>query len=290
MKVKTLFIGNESPYLETLIKFSELQLIVAEKVDQSVKRYFGSSYDFAIDNQIQIMEPDKYMKEPVPIDIVVVSGYPKLIPLKIINSPKIGIINIHHSYLPAYRGRHPINWAIVNGEKYSGVTIHHLNEKFDDGNIIFQKKMTIGKDDTVMDIYLKSVRVCNRLIHNMFKSIGTKEFNGVPQDTRNMSYYPPRKPKDGNINWFESSINVCNLVRALVAPYPGAYFYYKKTKIIIDKVKRLANTNALKKLNMATGRPFVFNKNVCIKTGDGYLQIVEIRNNTNSFIGVLNKE
>lgn len=273
-RLKTTFIGNESPFLEVLKKNSDLRVIVCERVSSGTKKYFGSSYDYAKKNNIQIMSPENYFSNPVAADLIIVSGYPKLIPPKVIAHPKTGIINIHQSLLPAYRGRHPLNWAIINGEKYTGITIHHINNKFDGGNIICQEKVSVDKDDTIMDVYNKTVIKGKIMLKKVLNMACTKSFNGIRQGSESASYYPPRSPKDGKIDWNDNAVKIKNLVRALTVPYPGAYFYYKGKKIIIDEAEFTGNCQN----EYEAGKPFILKGAVIIKTGKGFLKILKIRN------------
>ena len=158
MNFETIFIGNESPYLETLDKLSELSKVVCEPIQGTAKRIFGSAHQFAKTKKIETVSPTAFIKNSGKTDIIVVSGYSQRIPLEVIKSSRIATVNIHQSLLPAYRGRHPLNWAIINGETYTGVTIHHLSEGFDEGNVILQKRVEISGNDTVMDIYWKTVK------------------------------------------------------------------------------------------------------------------------------------
>lgn len=279
MKVKVTFLGNESPYLQVIKDQAFLHLVVCEKVSWKVKKYFGSSYDFARRNRIQIMEPHVYVNNPIVTDLIIVSGYPKLIPPKIINHPKIGIVNIHQSLLPAYGGRHPLNWAIINGEKYTGITIHHVNEKFDDGKIIFQERVKIGSEDTIMDVYYKTVEKGKKLLRKLLSTIIKDGINGLVQNKQPGSYFPPRIPKDGRINWKEPAIKIKNLVRALVEPYPGAYFYYKGWKIILENVRVVDNRSIAADI----GKPILSNGKVLVKTGSGTLEILKTRNSNWAF-------
>jgi len=217
------------------------------------------------------------VKPARPTDLIIVAGYPKLIPRRIIELPSIGIINIHMSLLPAYRGRHPLNWAIINGEKYAGVTIHHISEKFDEGNIICQDRISIKRYDTIADVYAKAVRKGNSLLGKTFRMIGSRQFKGIKQDRRYASYFPPRTPKDGKINWNEPADKIRNLVRALVDPYPGAFFYYRGKKKIVDEVDILPH---IQRCDTKIGKPFLLNGCYTIKTCDGFIKLVKLRNST----------
>ena len=271
---KAIFIGNESPYLDVLNKFTELTLIVCKPLRGNGRKYFGSAHRFARENQIPVSAPEVYMSNQVAADVIVVSGYPKRIPKGVIQSARIAAINVHQSLLPAYRGRHPINWAIINGEKYTGVTLHYLNERFDDGQIISQEGVKINKKDTVMDVYRKTTKKGQQLLKGFCLEIGSKKMTGHSQALATATYFPPRVPKDGKINWCEPAGKIYNLVRALAIPYPGAYFYYRKKKLIIEECKAL---RAGPKKSVL-GRPILRNKTCLVKTGTGFLQILKFRN------------
>ncbi|MFA6129452.1 MAG: methionyl-tRNA formyltransferase [Candidatus Omnitrophota bacterium] len=273
MKLKTTFIGNESPFLITVMSNSDLHLIVCAPLDKKSKASFGGAWDFAKNNRIKTVTPDKYLKHPVPTDLIIVSGYHKLIPRRIILMPRIGMINIHQSLLPAYRGRHPLNWAIINGLKYTGVTIHHVSERFDAGNIILQKKVRIGKDDEIMDLYAKTLKPAKQLLAKIFRITNKRSFKGRAQNKRLASYFPARKPSDGKINWKDPAVNIRNLARALTGPYPGAYFYLKGKRIILEKAELVKKYPY--KIN--AGEFINVNGSIIAGTGKGALKIIKIR-------------
>ena len=154
--------------LDVLNKFTQLALIVCKPLRGNGRKYFGSAHRFARENQIPVSAPEVYMSNQVAADVIVVSGYPKRIPKGIIHSARIAAINIHQSLLPAYRGRHPLNWAIINGETLTGVTLHYLNERFDDGKIIKQESVKIEKNDTIMDVYQKTAKKGQKLLQMIY--------------------------------------------------------------------------------------------------------------------------
>ena len=215
MGFETIFIGNESPFLEVLSDISRVSGIVCEPIRGTSKKVFGSSYQFAKERKIEIISPSSFLKKPRPTDIIVVSGFSKLIPGRVIKSSRVATINIHQSLLPAYKGRHPLNWAIIKGENFTGVTLHHLNKNFDEGNIILQKKVKISEKDNIMDIYWKTVIKGTELLCAFYKNAKRGNIGGFRQNQKLATYYPPRKPRDGKIDWNETAVNINNLVRAL---------------------------------------------------------------------------
>ena len=274
MGFETIFIGNESPFLEVLNNISKLSGIVCEPIQGTSKKVFGSGYQFAKERKIEIISPSAFFKKPQPVDIIVVSGFSRLIPRKVIKSTRVATVNIHQSLLPTYRGRHPLNWAIINGENYTGVTLHHLSENFDEGNIILQKKVKISEDDTIMDLYWKTVEKGRELLGAFYKNAKKGDIKGFRQNSGLASYFPPRKPIDGRIDWKGSAVNIHNLIRALTYPYPGAYFYSKRKKWVIEEAQVVSKGPTVSKV----GEPVFYGGDCLVKTGSGFIKINRLRN------------
>jgi methionyl-tRNA formyltransferase len=268
------FIGNESPYLQTIGQLSRLSKIVCEPIRGASKFFFGSAYQFAKERKIEIVSPASFIRSPGQADIIIVSGYSKLVPQAVIESSRVATVNIHQSLLPAYRGRHPLNWAIINGENLTGITIHHISKGFDEGNIILQEKVKILDSDTVMDLYWRTVEKGCELLHIFFRKAKTKNLKGFRQSSDLASYFPPRAPRDGKIDWKESAEKIYNLVRALAYPYPGAYFYSQRRKLVVEVAQHMRRGPS----GAEIGIP-MFGKSSClVKTGSGFLKILQFRN------------
>jgi methionyl-tRNA formyltransferase len=274
MGFETIFIGNESPFLEVLNNISRLSAIVCEPMRGTSKKVFGSGYQFAKEKKIEIISPSVFLKKPRPVDIIVVSGFSKLIPRKVIKSTRVATVNIHQSLLPTYRGRHPLNWSIINGENYAGVTLHHLSENFDEGNIILQKKIKISETDTIMDLYWRTVEKGRELLGTFYENAKKGDIKGIRQNPGLASYFPPRKPREGKINWREPAINIHNLIRALTYPYPGAYFYYKRKKWVIEEAQVISKGPSDSKI----GEPVFYEDDCFVKTGSEFIEIKRLRN------------
>jgi len=273
---EVIFLGNEPPYLDVIDQHANLKALVSEKMrSRKARACFGSAHSWAKQRGRRIISPVDFYEKPEKADLYIVSGFSRLIPLRISGVPSIGTINIHQSFLPAYKGRHPLNWVLINGEKETGTTIHHVNEKFDDGKIIVRQKVKVAPEDTVLDVHWNTVRAGKKLLKKVFQIIGTKEFEGFTQDLSLASYNRPRTPRDGRIDWNQPDETIRNLVRSLVDPYPGAYFYYHGKKIIVDDgaVYREAID-----LPMRKGVPFTQNGKWYVQTGNGLFEILNIRN------------
>jgi len=166
-------------------------------------------------------------------DLIVSVNFDQIFKKEIINIPEKGCINIHASLLPKYRGRAPLNWAILNGEEETGVTVHYINEGIDTGKIILQEKIEIKKTDYIADILKKVKGKYPELINKAVDLIDNDEVEPVEQKKENGSYYGKRTPADGLINWEQSAKIIYNLIRAVSHPYPGAFTYLDDEKVFI---------------------------------------------------------
>lgn len=146
-------------------------------------------------------------------------------------------INFHGSLLPKYRGRTPHVWAIINGEKETGISAHLMNSKCDDGNIVKQIRVEITEDDTGASILQKYTKLYPELVDDIVECIQNNTISSIPQDLKRATYFSKRTPDDGQINWKWQKIRIKNWVRAQAFPYPGAFTYLRGNKIIINKVE-----------------------------------------------------
>jgi len=133
-----------------------------------------------------------------------------------------GALNMHGSLLPKYRGRAPVNWAIVRGETETGATLHYMTEKPDNGDIVAQSAVPILPDDTAKDVFDKVTVAAELTLHGVLPALIAGTAPRRPQDARKGGYFGGRKPEDGVIDWSKSAAEIHNLVRAVAPPYPGA--------------------------------------------------------------------
>ena len=133
-----------------------------------------------------------------------------------------GALNMHGSLLPKYRGRVPINWAIIHGETETGATLHYMTEKADSGDIVAQAKVAILPDDTARDVFDKVTLAAAAVLDRVLPLLAGGTAPRIPQDLHSGSYFGGRKPEDGVIDWSKDAASIHNLVRAVAPPYPGA--------------------------------------------------------------------
>nr|WP_321467734.1 bifunctional UDP-4-amino-4-deoxy-L-arabinose formyltransferase/UDP-glucuronic acid oxidase ArnA [uncultured Desulfobulbus sp.] len=163
--------------------------------------------------------------------------YRNMVGQEILDIPAQGCINLHGSLLPSYRGRCPVNWVLVNGEQETGVTLHYMTAKPDDGDIIGQQQVTIAEDDTALSLFGKLNQAAQVLLSVELPKIKAGTNARMPQDAAAASYYGGRGPQDGEIHWNQSAASIRNLVRAVTRPYPGAFTYLVNRKCLLWQVR-----------------------------------------------------
>src|SRR5438445_379154 len=130
---------------------------------------------------------------------------------------------MHGSLLPKYRGRAPLNWAIVKGERETGATLHEMVEKPDAGRIVDQQAVPIGPDEIAVEVFRRVTDAAEIVLKRSIEKILRNEIQMQPQNLSAGSYYGGRKPQDGRIDWSRPAQEIHNLVRAVAPPYPGAF-------------------------------------------------------------------
>ncbi len=208
-------------------------------------------------------------------DILFSVSWDQMIGEEILNIPTCGCINMHGSLLPKNRGHAPINWAIINGEKETGITMHYMVKRSDAGDIIGQRKVPIYFEDRAVDVYDKMVDAGVELFKDMFPLIKKGITPRTKQDISKGNYCRRRRPDDGLIDWSKSAVEIYNWVRALTKPYPGAFTYFNEKKIYIWKVS--IDNEVLEKAVPGKILKLVEGKGVKVATGAGCIVVKDIQ-------------
>ncbi|MDP8236758.1 MAG: bifunctional UDP-4-amino-4-deoxy-L-arabinose formyltransferase/UDP-glucuronic acid oxidase ArnA [Candidatus Erginobacter occultus] len=166
-------------------------------------------------------------------DLIFSFYFRNLISKEILDLAPRGAFNLHGSLLPRYRGRCPINWVLVNGEKETGVTLHHMVSRADAGDIVAQKAFPIADDDTALSLFSKSEEATVRLLDDVLPLIKAGTAPRIPQDESRATKFGGRRPEDGRIDWNLPPADIRNLVRAVTQPYPGAFTFKGDKKLYI---------------------------------------------------------
>lgn len=182
--------------------------------------------------RIRAMEPD----------LIFSFYYRNMIKEELLNIPRLGAFNMHGSLLPKYRGRVPINWAVLHGESETGVTLHHMVKRADAGDIVDQEKVAIGREDTAQDVLTKCVAAARRVLERQLDALTHGAAPRRKQDESQATTFGGRKPEDGRIDWTQSAEKIYNLIRAVTHPYPGAFTEAEGKKVFIWWAKPLTGS------------------------------------------------
>jgi methionyl-tRNA formyltransferase len=267
--------------LEALKKAGfDIAAIFSHEDDPGENCWFDSVVEWANKNHIEIFCPPD-VNTPAWIEKVsrlapevIFSFYFRhMLSPVILNVAASGAYNLHGSLLPAYRGRAPVNWAIINGEKETGVTLHHMIGKPDAGNIVGQKAVEIKFEDTARTLYDKLCAAAGEMLAEVLPLIREGRAPRNSQDLSKGSYYGGRSPEDGRIDWAWPAMRIYNLVRAVTEPYPGAFGFLPGVgKILIW----WAIPEEVRRDNHRPGEIEVEKEDVFIRTGDGRLRLLDI--------------
>ena len=238
--------------------------------------------DFAVAQNLAILQPTN-LKDPdfnahlksINADLFVVVAF-RMLPKIVWSLPKFGTINLHASLLPNYRGAAPINWALINGEKKTGVTTFFIEEKIDTGEIINQKEIEILDHDNVGMLHDKLMKIGATVLKDTVKAISNQNYVALKQESFNLSEIkaaPKRNKQTGKINWANTTQSINNLIRGM-SPYPGAW-----TTIEIDNNKLMLKifSASISEKQLETGQISVNNDKLYIGCLDGCIKLAEIQ-------------
>ena len=184
----------------------------------------ASLKNFKIINEIKNLEADLF----------IIADYGKILPASLLSVPKLASLGVHPSLLSAYRGPAPINWALINGDKETGVTIFKMDEGLDTGDIVFQKKIAINDNDNASTLHEKLATEGVKALVEALRLFEKGNYVFKPQDNHLSSFAPKLKKEDGKIKWNSKATSIMNLVRGTLG-WPSAYTHYKNKMIkIID--------------------------------------------------------
>lgn len=247
--MKILFMGTPDFAAETLEAMVNADLDVAGAVSQPDKPK-GRGHKLAPTavktaakkHGIKVYQPEKLRNgELMPVldeikpELIVVAAYGKILPPYIINYPKYGCINVHASLLPKYRGAAPIQWAIINGERETGVTIMKMDEGLDTGDMLYTVKTDIGEYETAEELFDRLSKLGGEALVEAIKNIDN--ITPIPQDDEKHTYAPMISRKTGRIDWTKSAAEISKLICGLNS-WPLAYTTYKgeTLKIVTARV------------------------------------------------------
>lgn len=249
--IKSVFMGTPDfalPSLKWIYENTDLQLIVTkeDKINARGKKIVLSAVkEFALENEISYIQPSSLKDESVynklkeiDPDLIVVVAYGKIIPKNIIDLPKLGIINVHSSILPKYRGASPIHSALINGDDKTGVSIMFINEGLDTGDVLKIITTDITEEDDLGTLTERLAKLGSDALSHVVPTLIDKTYVATKQDDSLATLVKPIKKEEMKIDFSKTNVEIFNLVRGL-SPHPCAYTIKNGENIKIYKVEKI---------------------------------------------------
>jgi len=246
-----LFAYHDTGYvcIEALLELgAPIVALFTHEDDPREEIWWRSCTDLARRNSISVFTPEKITHDTIAQvaalapKVIYSIYYRYLLPDALLALAPMGAYNLHGSLLPRYRGRAPVNWMLVNGEREGGVTLHHMVARADAGDIVAQRAVPIDDNDTALTLYRKLVPLGAEIFREYHPLIVTGRAPRIRQDLSKGNYFGRRRPEDGRIDWRWPARRVFNLVRALTHPYPGAFCFASGRKMLVWEAKIGAET------------------------------------------------
>ena len=203
-------------------------LVVTHRDAPDERIWFGSVARLAQSRGIETLlsEDMNHLRERIRVispEFMFSFYYRRMLPPEVLALARKGAFNMHGSLLPKYRGRAPVNWAILKGESETGATLHEMVAKPDAGRIVDQERVPIGPDETAVEVFAKVSDAAETVLKRSLPHLLAGTASLKKQDLSKGSYFGARRPEDGRIDWSKSALEIHNLVRAVAPPYPGAF-------------------------------------------------------------------
>ncbi len=241
------------------------------------KIWFKTPAAAAREKGVPIFTPEKIMSPEwlerlaaLQPDLILSFYYRNMISEKILGLAPLGAFNMHGSLLPKYRGRAPINWAVLHGEPRLGMTLHRMVKKADAGAIVDQEGVEIGPRDTAEQAFRKVLPCARHVLARQIDALLSGTARETPQDDSQATYFGGRKPEDGRINWTQTTGQIFNLIRAVTDPYPGAFTDVGGSRLMIWWAEPATPGRRGKPGEVLSLSPLI------VVTGDGALELTRI--------------
>ena len=267
------------PSLRALISEEDIALVVTQPDKLKGRGHILSSppvKELALAHGIKVLQPPKIRDEEfykvvkmIAPEFIIVVAYGKILPEEVLELPLYGCINVHGSLLPKYRGAAPVQWALINGERITGVTTMLMDAGIDTGDILERAEVEILDGDNYETLSGKLAGLGGKTLVGTLKGIRSGLVRPSPQ-TGDATYAPPLSKEDGRINWSRSAQELLRFVKG-VSPWPSAFSYLNGELIKIIKVKPLAGNGVSGRIEKASGGQLV------VGTGKGLLLVEELQ-------------
>jgi methionyl-tRNA formyltransferase len=222
----------------------EIPLVVTTRDDPNETQWFASAAALAQEYGLPVLTPgevntpelERTVAELHP-DFVFSFYFRSLIGAPLLNTARLGALNIHGSLLPRYRGRAPVNWAILHGEHETGATLHYMSARADAGDIVDQLAVPILENDEAREVFGKVCVAAEIILARSLPGLINGTAPRLPQKLEDGKYFGRRRPEDGRIDWTRSAREIHNLVRAVAPPFPGAFGQVESQRWMIHRTR-----------------------------------------------------
>ena len=253
------------------------------KVIQTPVKMCAEKWGVPVFQPVKIREADAIEKiRSLAPDLIVVAAFGQILPQELLDIPRLGCVNIHASLLPRLRGAAPIQWAVINGDRESGITLMQMNAGLDTGDILFQESVPIGPDETGESLYEKLAKLGGEMIVRHLPAIEAGEINPIRQDDEKSSYAPMLRKEMGEINWSGSAEQIARSLRGML-PWPGAYTLLNGHVLKIWSAKTMEDADpalsGMKPAEQAVPGEVLGSdkKALYVMTGSGVLAVLEVQ-------------
>ncbi|MEK6601941.1 MAG: formyltransferase [Candidatus Binatota bacterium] len=267
--------------LKALIDSSEeIVAVITHEDDPQEEIWFQSVADLAKAHHLPVHTPSSpntpafvdLVRKLAP-DLILSFYYRRLLSRELLTIPRLGGVNLHGSLLPKYRGRSPVNWVLINGERETGVTLHYMVEKADAGDIIAQRRVPVDIEDTASTLLHKLTTVGVQLLKETIPLLKAGTAPRIAQDSRMATTFGGRRPEDGKIIWESPPAAIYNLIRAVTHPYPGAFTFYSGRKLYLWAAALNPNCAEERPGSPGTIEAVKKARGMVVSTGDGSLLV-----------------
>lgn len=282
--MRTVFLGTPAfavPTLERMVAAGHEVLLAVTQPDRPRGR--GKQLaappvkEAALRLGIEVYQPER-VRRPEAVerlrslrpDVMVVVGYGQIIPQSVIDIPPLGIVNVHASLLPKYRGAGPVQWAIVNGETVTGITTMRIDAGLDTGDMLLKRETAIGPEENAVELGARLSVIGADLLVETLAGLDAGTVTPQKQDSAQATYAPLLKKEDGLIDWSNSAQSIHDRVRGL-QPWPGAYTSFRGQSLHIWRSRMQAGTVAAAPGTIVSVKPLL------VASGEGALELVEVQ-------------
>lgn len=283
-RMKIIFMGTPEfavPSLEILLKHHEVVAVVTQPdkpKGRGKKLMFSPVKERALQANIVVLQPEK-VKEKEFIetlknyhaDLIAVTAFGQILPEEILNMPKYGCINVHGSLLPKYRGAAPLQWAVINGEKETGVTTMYMAKGMDTGDMLLKEKIEISPQDTYGSIHNKLCVIGAELLLKTIEGLEKGTLQRIPQQEEQATYAPMLTKESGHIDWSKKCDEIICLIHGL-DPAPTAYTIYEEEPLKLWQAEKIQQPSGkIGEITAITKKGFV------VTAGDGSILVTEVQ-------------